>query len=450
MPDVLEKYRLDQPDSSDNQPSSLPDPSGDLLSKMGYEPPEEELPQETQPEPPPQPSSYQPAYQPGGDSFRDNLRFVREKQREWGEKLAERRAKQAGLQGVEKKALAKGGKQLTGQVASQAGKQAAKAAVRQGAARALAARAAVLASGVLTFGTTLLIAAGLYVVKKYGKYLIYVIAAILLLPAIIFSLIFMNFGPPIPPSTSEEKMAATSLAAYAGDPSALRQGSLQVEAAAKTRYQKIQSLANQTWGVNSPEANRVASEIKKINTLYEQLSAETNRAKKKELKNQIVAAKHSFESGLPFGEWIAKIAEDYAKKATSSMNFCVLTGNKNPRKGCANVVTKILKDAGVPQELCAATMCVWTNSLLTTIVSPSPNRGLNKNLWDQNKNKVQPGDIVWWGNGVGAGYSSLFNHVGIYVGNDMTVDNSSDRAKVVKRRIGDHGRVFNGAKRYAP
>lgn len=437
MPDPLDRYRQDEPDQSDSLPT------------VGDQYPDEE-PSQTPPEPPSQPDPYQPSYQPSGNNFRDNLRYVREKQREWGERLAERRAKQAGLQGVEKKALAKGGQQLTGQVASQAGKQAAKAAVRQGAARALATRAAVAASGALTLGTTILIAAGLYVVKKYGKYLIVAIGTLLLLPTIIFSLIFMNFGPPIPPSTDEERAAATSLAAYAGDPSALRQASLQVEAAAKTRYQKIQSLANQTWGVNSPEANRVASEIKKINALNEQLSAETNRAKKKELKNQIVAAKHSFESGLPFGEWIAKIAERYAKEATPSMNFCVLTGNENPRRGCANVVTKILKDAGVPQELCAATMCIWTNPLLATIVSPLPNKRLDRNLWSQNKNKIQRGDIVWWGNGGSATYKSLFNHVGIYVGNDMTVDNSSDRRKVVQRRIDDYGRVFNGAKRYAP
>lgn len=132
------------------------------------------------------------------------------------------------------------------------------------------------------------------------------------------------------------------------------------------------------------------------------------------------------------GQKIVEIAKQYVGSTTQI----------NPRTGenifncsaatrsCASFVSFVLNRAGVTSEFQGTTTGVWSKAGGSVIID----RGQPFDV-----NKLQPGDVVWFGLGSSARYSNaLFNHVGIYIGNGQIIDTSSSQRKVVQRPITVH------------
>ncbi|MEK7534990.1 MAG: hypothetical protein AAB613_02940 [Patescibacteria group bacterium] len=147
------------------------------------------------------------------------------------EKLAARSAKKAGAkgakeglkEGVEKQGAAAAKRKVATRVEGEAAKQAAKAAARKATAKVGASAVAKIAAGsvVPVIGNIVMaILTGLQLlwpaIKKYGKYVIYVVAGLFLLLAIPFGLIGLKGGGQYP-ATQAQLQQATLVSAVAGD-----------------------------------------------------------------------------------------------------------------------------------------------------------------------------------------------------------------------------------------
>jgi hypothetical protein len=149
-----------------------------------------------------------------------------------------------------------------------------------------------------------------------------------------------------------------------------------------------------------------------------------------------------FEGTLPFGKWIAANANAYVGKETGE--FCTITG-ASARLACASFTSTTLAESGVPNAIVGNTTALWHNKALRLVIDRAPEAS-NSRI---NESIMQPGDIVWFGNGSRAKNryaGALFDHVGIYIGDGMIVDTSSSKGMVMKRPLTTH--QFNGAKRY--
>jgi hypothetical protein len=423
--------------------------------------------------PPPEEIVEEPAdQQPPGRSISEDIKQVRDTAKDIKEGLERRASKAAeksGLKGVEKQA-AQSAKSATGKVAGQAAKGVAEAGVKtvavEGAEVAAATGVKVVAAGAVEAlsGPVGWVIAGLSLLKplwrltkKAAPTLILIIGFMLFLPAIAFTLIFTNTGLGIKATNANQQQSITLVKAASGDIFARQKITKEEIDFERARYQRILKQAKVTSG--SVPASTTES---RINDLNKQLDALTlviggrDTTKANQLRQTIRDADKTMEKDLPFGQWIATIAK--SKKDQKSGTFCTITG-ATPTLACASVVWTILYEAGVPQAPCPTTMCVWDNDRLGTVVNPVSHPTLDKTLYGQNKDKLQPGDIVWWGNGVRNGQQLaydhpgsspvLFNHIGVYVGDGQAVDNSSSDLRVEQRNV-DRSSVFNGAKRYSP
>jgi len=274
--------------------------------------------------------------EPPGDSYADTFRYVRQKRQQimdgWQRRQAAKQAEKQGAQelgeeateSLSKQALVKGEGQLLErgasqagrQVASQAGRQVAKQAGRQVASqagrqvakqagKAVAETAARKAAGMgarwaaeavtgtadaglswLLLAADVLISAGLYFGKKYGGYILLAIALILVLPAIVFSLLWGKTGPSITPSTEAERNEATTLAAVGGSASASRETIVRWAQSSKTKFSSLKSIAPQKLsGGRLASFQSQASEM--LALLDNLISASGNSAERDKTMEQI-------------------------------------------------------------------------------------------------------------------------------------------------------------------
>lgn len=408
-----------------------------------------------------------PQYQPptdSGDSFSDTLRYVRQRRREYMEKVAARKAERAGGEVVkdagetavktigkkgliagEKKVAQKVGQQAVSQVGKTVAKKGASMAARWGAEAATGAADAGISWAILA--ADIVISSALYIGKKYGGYIIVGLAVLLMMPVIVLSILFFKTGLSIFPSSGAEKTAASALATLAGSAKAGAELIVKVGEYNKDRLGRIQTTSSRIEGISSPITQRIISDKKKIEALRGQYTAEKNTAQRIKLLKESQEIQKKLEAELPFGKWVAQTAE--SRIGNSSDTFCRIT-KAAATVGCASFVSMVLYDVGVPQEPTATTLDVWNNPRLVTVVA-RPNQ-LNRNLFQENKNNLHPGDIVWWGDGARARatrYSDAqFDHMGIYLGNGKVAENSSSKKRVVRSSIEKSKQPFNGAKRY--
>lgn len=151
--------------------------------------------------------------------------------------------------------------------------------------------------------------------------------------------------------------------------------------------------------------------------------------------SDVIAAYQSFlcqTSGGACGDQVATLAKN-AVGNPSTMYY------SNHDLACAAFTSSILVEAGAlsKKELSAENM--WSK-LGGQIIIP---RGSPLDL-----NKLVPGDVVFWD-----GYrdnGSKMDHVGIYIGNDQVVNNSSTEAHIVNSKLSTWmgGHYFAGAKRF--
>lgn len=143
------------------------------------------------------------------------------------------------------------------------------------------------------------------------------------------------------------------------------------------------------------------------------------------------------------GDRIVAIARGYIGTTTVSAN-----GDGNvfrcnaATRSCASFVSTVLQEAGAMTGFYARATDIWNQGGGTTVIE----RG-----GKYDAEKLQPGDVVFFGNGNTGVAGSIFNHVGIYIGDGQIIDTSSSQKKVVGPRaitVHSGSNSFNGAKRF--
>lgn len=382
----------------------------------------------------------------------DQAKDYRDRLKNWRDARAQKKAGKEGLKGVEKKGVDQAKRKVATRIEGEAGKQAAKAAAGKTAAKVGASAAAKIAAGsvIPVIGNiAMAILTGLQLlwpaIKKYGKYAIYVVAALLLLLAVPFGLLGGK-GSNIPPSTAAETQQATLVAWIGGDfvlsGGKITQATLDAE---KKRYVIVQKNVDNDKNI-SGRSTEVKKAINEILMLIELVPRMPGEAKNKQTA-AVIAKVQALDSSLPFGAWIADFA--IAQVGRGSQNFCQKT-NAESKVACASFVSTVLQNAGVSSPVQSMVDGVWANPALRLIVARQTAE--RPEYLQQNASKLQPGDIIFMGTGSGkVGRSKNFRHVGIYIGNGMEVDNSS-RAEAIRKRelakLAVNDLYFNGAKRY--
>ncbi|MDP3993251.1 MAG: hypothetical protein Q8Q05_03530 [bacterium] len=377
-------------------------------------------------------------------------------------------AKKAGKEGLLKEGVEKQGaaaaQAARNKVTTQGAQQVAKAGVKTaattgakalGTAAVAGAEAAAGPVGWVLLATTILSSIKSFllpVVKKYWPRVVLILSFMLLLPTMVFGLLGLK-GTNITPATAGQYAQVQTTAYIAGDILARKAVTKEVVDRQKQRYKTVLQHVNETIPDKATEVKKAADEITDLLETAIGLSGSQRDIVIKQVNEKIRA----LDSTLPYGEWVAKEAEKYVgTNPTASKDFCRITRNSTPELGCASVVSVIMYDAGIPQDLTASQQAIWKNYRLQLLVSPLPNNQLSRDLYNQNKERLQRGDIVWWGNGVrrnGADVG-LQGHIGIYIGNGLAVNNSSGLAEKageavpVKSKVDRSDITFNGAKRY--
>jgi|GEM_PF-3114516 len=277
------------------------------------------------------------------------------------------------------------------------------------------------------------------------------IIIIILLVIIIIGAIFAIYGlgrdtgggPPITPTSAQHVKQATLLSALSGDSIAKNEIVLEVVEAEKERYGRIKANADQL----SPEfSEAIAAKQTEFGSRLDELVLEQDSSRRRELKNALETEMLAFENTLPFGKWIAKLAEE--RVGQPNVSFCTVTG-AGANVACASFVSTVLYLAGVPNAIVPLVDQIWHSPPLKTIVDRPSQKSAS--YYQENVGSLKAGDIIFWGDGACSPRGSvLFDHVGFYVGQDQAVDTSSSEKKVLKRSAESRGscRVFNGAKRY--
>lgn len=267
----------------------------------------------------------------------------------------------------------------------------------------------------------------------------------------------------VTPTTAVQKSQAGLLAAFAGDK--LKQFTIveDVIQTEETRYTTIAGLMKTNPGGSAitASATDVAQVQTELQQIDKQLKAQDKIGATIALKT-VIDQEKKIEAGLPFGTWIANIAKGFTDPTSpyhQDTQVCHIAkvnyaDTNNGRSGCGLIVSVALNKAGVPQSVALSTLEIWQNPQLSIVVA-RPN-ALDASLAQKSMANLKPGDVVWWGNGSAATYpGALFDHIGIYIGNNQAVNNSSNQQAVritPLDRVAAHydNKVFNGAKRYAP
>lgn len=276
---------------------------------------------------------------------------------------------------------------------------------------------------------------------------------VLLLVVVIIVIVFALFslggqggkGYPQYASTAAEQEQITLLSALSGDKIANNTITKEVVDDEKSRYQRIKQNAAK---YSSSLTGQVETKVKEFSPLLDSLVATQAKAERIKIRDDLQKKMSTFEQTLPFGSWISAIA--LAHQGEGSLNFCKITG-AGAKVACASFVSTVLWEAGVPNAIVGTTTEVWNNKALRIAVNRPAAKSAD--TWTQGKSSLKPGDVIWWGDGSCSKvkYSGkLFDHIGIYVGDDQAVDNSSTKEKILKRSGASRSNclLFNGAKRY--
>ncbi len=237
----------------------------------------------------------------------------------------------------------------------------------------------------------------------------------------------------------------TLLASLTGDKIANTKTVQQIVNDEKDRYSRIKKNA----GSYSPElSTAVQAKIDEFTPLLDSLISTQAKEERIKIKDDVQKKMLDFEATLPFGLWTSKYAEDAVHEG--SLKFCVIT-KVSANVACASVVSTLLWQSGVPDAIVPTTTEVWNNHALRTIVDRPANKSAD--TYTANSAKLQKGDVIWWGDGSCSSTSypgKLFDHIGIFDGDNQAIDNSSSKSEVLRRSAAsrDSCRVFNGAKRY--
>ncbi|MEX1051995.1 MAG: NlpC/P60 family protein [Patescibacteria group bacterium] len=277
------------------------------------------------------------------------------------------------------------------------------------------------------------------------------VIGIILLIIIIVVVIFVLFsfdgqggkGPPQYPETALQKQQSNFLLAISGDKIASDTAVKEVIDAELARYDRVKTNAD---NFNPELTAGITAKKTELDTKLTGMLIEKVPERRKALRDQIQAEMAAFEATLPFGSWIAELAEKRVGQA--NLQFCSITG-ADAKVACASFTSTVLYLAGVPNPIVPSVDEIWRNSALQIVVDRPASASAA--YYQANEAKLQPGDIIFWGNGACSPRGSvLFDHVGFYVGNGQAIDTSSSEEKVLKRSAAsrDNCRVFNGARRY--
>ncbi|QQG49741.1 MAG: hypothetical protein HZB70_03005 [Candidatus Berkelbacteria bacterium] len=287
---------------------------------------------------------------------------------------------------------------------------------------------------------------------KLGRWILIGLLVLISLPGFFFAISFGLIGSSHTPSTPQEKNEVQLAGAFAGDVLETKQVTDRLITSELNRYEAIKdNLKEYSTGAPSDAAGQADAIITDLTALKKSSTGKKN----KEAVQKIVAKKRAFEATLPFNEWAARAAEELLRLPPGT---CPIAPRADTNLGCASFVSYVLIKAGIPQSHVAATVGVWTNPNLTLVV---PNlRTINTNYYNETKGSLKRGDIIWWGYGVCGkkkrqAPGGLHCHIGIFVGNDEAIHNSSTKANKaggiapIRNKV-THRKDFNGAKRYAP
>ena len=345
------------------------------------------------------------------------------------------------------KATTQGEKAAAEQVGKVAGKEAA-AAGRQGARQA--ARAAGKATAQATKAATQAAAKAVQafiVDNPYAWAIIGIIVLVVVIVAVIFALFAFSGdsgnGPATYPSTALEEQRSNFLLALSGDK--IAQDTV-VKDVIESELERYDRIINNASRYNSSLTSQIQTKKAEFDTLLNSALAEQNSEVRLQILNDVESQMTTFDNTLPIGEWIAKIAE--GKVGEPNLQFCSITG-ATAKVACASFTSTVMYLAGVPNAIVASVDEVWNSSSTRVIVPKAPTKSAT--YYQENSSKLQPGDIIFWGDGACSPKGSvIFDHVGFYLGNGKTADTSSSQEKVASRSADkiDSCRVFNGAKRY--
>jgi len=340
-------------------------------------------------------------------------------------KIADGQAKVAARQAArtaEKQALKQGGKQL--------GKAAAKYGAKAAARWTVEAASGLADAGLswVLLAADVLLTATYALLKKYGKYVAAALIALMVLPGLLLALFFGALGSTSLPNTPTEKAQVSLTSAFAGQENLKTEKLIELAKSEKARYVTIQRLVNEKEPASSAA---VKTKIAAIEKLIDEVIKVGDNDQRQALIKQIIELDKTLAQSLPVGAWIVALAEKYKGTTTrpdsdgeNAFSCSVAT------RSCASFVSTVLQEAGVTKGFSANTLGVWRNPTGRVIID----RGGALDLA-----KLQPGDVVFFGDGSFATYEgALFNHVGFYVGNGMIIDTSSKEKKVVKRSINVH------------
>lgn len=383
---------------------------------------------------PPQTNSSDPIKEQLHQKERERSKEIAEKLksgRQSAQKVATQGTEKAAANTVKQQAVRAGEKsaQAAARAAAQATKQAAKQAAKQ-----VAQTASKVAAQVVTKNPYVLAALG-------------IILLVIIIVLIIVSLFSLGGGagngPARYPDSVAQQEQATLLAALSGDKIANNKTVQEVINDEKSRYQRMKANADKY----SPNLSvGIEAKGKEFAPLLDSLLTIQAPAERKKIRDDLQKKMLEFEGTLPFGRWISQIALGHQN--AGSLNFCKITG-AGANVACASFVSTVLWEAAVPNPIQGLVDDVWRQPSTRIVVDRPAARSAE--YYAQQKGGLQPGDLVFWGDGsCNAGGSRLFDHVGIYVGDDQAVDNSSSKEKILKRGAEKRSscQVFNGAKRY--
>jgi hypothetical protein len=368
---------------------------------------------------------------PAGSKSLDRVKAAKEKASEAKDKLQKGQKAAAAVGDIKENGV---------DYAKEIAKEKAKEAVKKAAKQALNKAKQAAAKAVRQVATKLL--ANPYVLGAIG-----IILLVVIIIAVVFSFAGLGGqtggGPAVAPSNDYQRSQATLLAALSGDTISQNKTVLKVQGDEKERYDRILKNAQ---AYNPTLADSITAKNQEFTAYWDQLLATNAKEARLEVLKKLRAEMAAFEATLPFGSWIAKLAEKSVGERTDT--FCRIT-KADANVGCASFTSTILYDAGTPNPIVPAVDQIWRNTALRIIIDRPASK--SSGYYQENVGKLKPGDIIFWGDGAcSAGGSVLFDHVGFYVGDNQAVDTSSSAKMVMKRSAADRGscRVFNGAKRY--
>lgn len=369
----------------------------------------------------------------------DNTKAQADKVKSGEQKLSKATGEKAAGQGG--KAAAKTAGKAAGKEAAAAGKQGASAAAKA------ASKAAAQAVKVAAKAAAQAVRGALVATSEFWVPALIIILIVVVIIAFIFILFAYSGeggkGPPIYPESGLQQQKSQFALALSGDQIAKDTVIKDVIESQLTRYDRIK---NNTDSYDPSLSAGAATKRSEYETSLNSLLAEQDTEMRAVLLDAILADMAAYDKTLPFGKWITKLAKDRVGKP--NLKFCGIT-DAPAALACASFTSTVLYLAGVPDAIQPSVDEIWKESIYETIVARQSPKSAD--TYDKYVSSLQPGDIIFWGDGkCSSGGSVLFDHVGFYIGDGRAIDTSSSAGKVLERSAAKRGdcRVFNGAKRY--